>query len=120
MGRLARTGAVYGLKPRRSGAWWLGAAKQATVHDPTQKTTVKTTAIRLLMRLPLQRLPDREAALGPPVPAHVLATLAHLQLEKLQAQIVNLEAENASLRLELSSGPNHQRGRVMDFNEITH
>lgn len=57
--------------------------------------------IRLLLQLPLERLPRPEVLLGPPVPAHVLATLAFRATGSLTAKIARLEEENQALHAEI-------------------
>eukprot|EP00927_Polykrikos_kofoidii_P086829 TRINITY_DN9843_c0_g1_i1.p1 TRINITY_DN9843_c0_g1~~TRINITY_DN9843_c0_g1_i1.p1 ORF type:complete len:754 (-),score=141.08 TRINITY_DN9843_c0_g1_i1:48-2309(-) len=62
---------------------------------------VDACAVRLLRVLPLQILDDPEGALGPPVPAHVLAGVAFQTSANNASRLAKLEAENRVLRQEV-------------------
>lgn len=81
---------------------WLVEAKARRRLGTEHSTCPKAAATELLLRLPLQRLPDAEELLGPPVPAHVLACLARREQEENTSRIAALEAENEILRHEVA------------------
>lgn len=66
-----------------------------------EETIDAAVAVQLLAALPLNRLPRPEELLAPPVPAHVMALMAHRQQAIFQERLMFLEHENASLRQEL-------------------
>lgn len=83
---------------------WLLVAKRAaeTPEGRAARASAKLAATRLLLQLPLHQLPAPEVLLGPPVPAHVLAALAHRGAERTASRLAALQAENEALRGDLA------------------
>jgi len=79
---------------------WLRDAK-AESHAAA-RAAGKAIAVRLLRQLPLHRLRDPEELLGPPIPAHILACLAHREQVECTSRLMALEAENEGLRQEVA------------------
>jgi len=77
---------------------WLLEAEDGSSRDCK---AAQAASVRLFGALPLQRLAEPEELLGPPVPAHVLATLARREQHSVEERLAFLESENTALRIEI-------------------
>jgi len=87
---------------------WLTHAKSCSSnrlsngYEALDRSSIKQTATRLLTELPLEDLDDPIEVLGPPVPSHVLASLAARGVTEVRATMNQLRMDNARLQAEIS------------------